>query len=217
MAVRDLDPPFIPPPPDGGLYTVDDFIRLVPDGQKADLIDGVIYMSSPDTNRSDDLTNFVHFLIDGFAAARKLGRVKGSRYAFALTRHRAPEPDVAFVSTARQAILEERAGSAGPDIAVEVVARDSRSRDYKEKFRLYREAGVAEYWIIDPRQRCALFHRLEAGEYLLMPLADERIFRSAALPGFWLDVTWLLADPLPNRWDCLQQILAGDPPSSQST
>jgi hypothetical protein len=43
-------------------------------------------------------------------------------------------------------------------------------------------------------------------------LERNRIFRSEALPGFWLDVTWLFAKPLPNDWDCLQQILAGDPP-----
>ena len=34
------------------LVTIDDFFALVPDGQKADLIDGVIYMASPDSKRT---------------------------------------------------------------------------------------------------------------------------------------------------------------------
>ena len=40
---------------DSDLVTVEEFFCLVPDGQKADLIDGVIYMASPDTRRSDRL------------------------------------------------------------------------------------------------------------------------------------------------------------------
>src|SRR5438874_5018923 len=102
------------------LYTVDDFFRMVPDGQKADLIDGAIYMSSPDTIRSDELTNFVHFLLQGFVSARNAGKVTGSRYAFILSEHRAPEPDIAFISGGRLSIVGRLGGTAGPDIAVEV-------------------------------------------------------------------------------------------------
>lgn len=50
---------------------------------------------------------------------------------------------------------------------------------------------------------------LSAGRYELVPLAYNRIFRSAILPGFWLEVEWLLADPLPNAYDTLQEILRG--------
>jgi hypothetical protein len=32
---------------------------------------------------------------------------------------------------------------------------------------------------------------------------------STALPGYWLDVAWLWADPLPNPRRCLERILAG--------
>src|SRR5207253_1048120 len=105
-------------------------------------IDGVIYMASPDTDWNDELTNFLHFLIRGYARTKKLGRVKGSRYAYVLTEHRAPEPDVAFISSARLSIIGRLGGTAGPDIAVEVVSQDSRSRDYNEKKRLYEAGGV---------------------------------------------------------------------------
>ncbi len=49
-----------------------------------------------------------------------------------------------------------------PDAAVEVVSRDSRSRDYGLKKHAYEKAGVSEYWIIDPMQNRAEFHRLKA-------------------------------------------------------
>lgn len=49
------------------------------------------------------------------------------------------------------------------------------------------------------------------GQFFLVPLENNRIFRSEALPGFWLDVEWLIAHPLPSSVDCLSRILAGEP------
>ena len=200
--------PSSPLSPDSDLVTVEEFYCLVPDGQKADLIDGVIYMASPDTRRSDRLGGFIKFLMQGYAAVQGLGEVYGSRFAFELSQFRAPEPDAAFVRTERLHLVSERRMVGGPDIAVEIVSRESRQRDYGEKKQLYAEAGVSEYWIIDPLQRRVEFHRLRAGRYEPVPLEQNRIFRSAVLEGFWLDVEWLLAEPLPNEYQKLQEMLA---------
>jgi Uma2 family endonuclease len=115
---------------------------------------------------------------------------------------------VALVRSERLHLVDERRMVGGPDIAVEIVSRDSRQRDYGEKKQLYAEAGVAEYWIVDPLQKRVEFHRLSTGGYELVPLEHNRIFRSAVLSGFWLDVEWLLADSLPNAYEKLQEILA---------
>lgn len=199
--------PTSPLPPDSDLVTVEEFCCLVPDGQKADLLDGVIYMASPDTRRSDRLGGFIKFLLQGYAETQGLGEVYGSRFAFEISQFRAPEPDVAFVRTERLHLVSERRMVGGPDIAVEIVSRDSRQRDYGEKKQLYAEAGVTEYWMIDPLQRRVEFHRLDAGRYALVPLEQNRIFHSAVLEGFWLDVEWLLTEPLPKAYEKLQEIL----------
>jgi Uma2 family endonuclease len=204
-----LRPPNLP----DDLVTFDEFCSLVPDGQKADLIDGVIYMASPDMRRSDKLTNFVHHLLQGFNDARGLGgEVFGSRFAFKITEIRAPEPDVAYVCPERLHLVSERHMNGGPDIAVEIVTRDSRDRDYGEKRRLYQEAGVREYWIIDPIQQCVEFLRLGDRGYDAVRLERSRTFHSRVLPEFWMDLQWLLAYPVPNSYQCLQQILAGHKP-----
>jgi Uma2 family endonuclease len=139
------------------LVTVDDFFALVPDGQKADLIDGVIYMASPDTKRNDLICGFVRALIQLFSESKGLGLVFGSRFAFKLSDLRAPEPDVAFVANSRLHLVEENSMIGGPDIAIEVVSRESRHRDYFEKKVLYETAGTFEYWIIDLLQNRAEF------------------------------------------------------------
>jgi Uma2 family endonuclease len=207
-----LEPPTFQPSDNGDdRYTVKDFYRLVPDGQKADLLDGVIYLASPDSRRSNKLTVFLTSLMDMYASAKRLGEVYASRYAFDLTETYSPEPDVAFVSNKRRSILAEQGGQGAPDIAVEIVSRESRDRDYGTKKQTYEQAGVKEYWIVDPLQRRVEFHRLYRGRYRLVSLEHNRIFRSKALKGFWLDVEWLLSRRLPNDYDCLQTILQGEP------
>jgi Uma2 family endonuclease len=198
-------------PPQPALITVEEFFALSPDGEKADLIDGVIYVASPDTPDNNELASLIQILMDGFASAHGLGKVYASRVAFVLTTFRAPEPDVAFLRKDRLRNVKKSRVMGGPDIAVEVISRDSRSRDSVDKKRLYEEAGVREYWLIDPMQQRADFYRLNEGRYALASLERNRIFRSEVLPGFWLDVEWLFADPLPNKFECLQQVLAGDP------
>jgi Uma2 family endonuclease len=195
-------------PTDTDKVTFREFCRLVPDGQKADLIDGVIHMASPDSLEQNDLTRFVSALMTMYNEAKKLrGRVFVTRYAFRLSRFRAPEPDVAYVRPERLHLASRRWMRGGPDAAVEVVSRESRERDYGEKKRLYERARVEEYWIIDPVQRRVEFHRLRGNRYELVPLEANRLFRSSVLPGFWLDVNWLLTDPLPNVYECLQELL----------
>jgi Uma2 family endonuclease len=194
------------------LIAFDDFCALVGDGQKADLIDGVIYMASPDTKRSNALCGFIYYLIEGYTTAKSLGGFTFiSRFACKITDVRAPEPDAGYVRPDRLQLVHENHMGGGPDIAVEVVSRDSRSRDYGEKRELYESAGVMEYWIVDPLQRRVEFLRLENGKYDLVPLESNRFFHSQVVPGLWLNVDWLLAKPVPRAFTCLEEILRGQP------
>jgi Uma2 family endonuclease len=189
------------------LMTVDTFNAIVGDGQKADLIDGVIYMASPDTVENDQIASCLHTVLRSYVEKRDLGRVFGSRFAFVLSKHRAPEPDVAFVRRERLHLVGRHGMEGGPDVAVEVVSRDSRDRDYGDKKRLYLDAGVEEYWLVDPLQRRAEFYRLSGDLYEMVPLEANRIFRSVAVRGFWLDVDWLFTEPPVKAVEKLQEIL----------
>ena len=196
------------------LYTVDEFFDLVPDGQKADLIDGVIYMASPDTPHNAELTFIIHHLVRGWTRLHGGGKVYQSRVAYVLGPRTSPEPDVAFISPERLAQVKKTRVHGPPDLAVEIVAEESQSRDYDRKKRLYEASGVREYWIIDPLQQRCEFYRLSGGRYAPIPLRDEHFFHSEVLPGFWLDTRWLLVDPLPDEFDCLDRVLAGPPDTS---
>ena len=191
------------------LVRYDTFRAIVGDGQKADLIDGVIFMASPDSKINNSLNGFLFKLISGYVEAKDIdGFVFFSRYACRISDIRAPEPDVGYVRPENAARVHETEMEGGPDIAIEIVSRDSVQRDYGEKRELYESAGVEEYWIVDPRQKRVEFLRLENGRYVLVPLDANRIFKTSVITGFWLDVNWLLVQPVPNAYRCLQEILA---------
>src|SRR5688500_5799496 len=108
------------------LLTVEEFFREIPQGVKADLIDGKVYFAPPDTIEEDQIAHLIRSLIK-FYARRRLpgGSTHGSRVGFVMGERNAPEPDVSYVSSQRQSIMTRTRGTAGPDIAVEVVSKDS--------------------------------------------------------------------------------------------
>lgn len=141
--------------PRAGTLTFGDFLELVREDQKADLLDGVIFMASPESIAHNDLVSWLTEILGPFVRQRKLGRLTVNKVAFRLAHHVAPEPDIGFVASHREGIIKP--GYGPPDLAVEIVSPESVERDYDRKRRYYETAGVREYWIIDPDERKALF------------------------------------------------------------
>ncbi len=79
------------------------------------------------------------------------------RYLFA--------PDLIIVLREREAILSDRMVMGAPDIVVEVLS-DDRNRDLVHKRQIYAEAGVLEYWPIDPRNDTVTQLELQNGAYV---------------------------------------------------
>ena len=118
------------------------------------------------------------------------------------------EPDMLFVSNERRDILQDWVRGA-PDLVVEVLSPSTRRRDETLKRDLYERRGVTEYWIVDLTQSRCVPLRLEDESYREIQLVDT-VVRSAVVPGFWFDTTWLFADELPPPDECLAKILAGN-------
>jgi Uma2 family endonuclease len=191
-----------------GTVTFEEFCRRIPDGQKADLIDGVIHMASPDNTDADRLCWFLGGLLYDCAEAQGLGRVLGSRVAFRLGERQAPEPDVAFVQASRLQRIHPGYVDGPPDLAIEIVSPDSVERDYVAKRELYRQAGVAEYWIVDEIEKRVSLLRLDSrGRYREVKERQGEL-HSQVVPGFWIRPAWLWQDPLPVRQEVYQEIMA---------
>jgi Uma2 family endonuclease len=132
-----------------GVFTYDDFCTLVRDGEKGDLIDGVIYLASPENTEANELEVWLLTFMSCFVRRRKLGKVFVSRVAYRLDKNNAPEPDSGFVSNANAHRIKRGQVEGPPDLAIEIVSPESVDCDYNKKRVQYEQFGVPEFWIID--------------------------------------------------------------------
>jgi Uma2 family endonuclease len=187
-----------------GVFTYDDFCARVREDQKTDLIDGVIYMASPENADANKLFVWLLTLISLYVEDKKLGAVFGSRVACRLDDKNAPEPDIVFVSTKHQGRIR-RGGVVGPpDLALEIVSPESFERDCHEKRRQYQRFKVPEYWIVDEEDRKVVLLRLDSKGTYREVAARKGVLHSRVLTGFRLDPRWLWQNPRPKVLDILR-------------
>jgi Uma2 family endonuclease len=189
--------------------TFEDFCFLVKEGQKADLIDGVIYMASPDNIQHYDINSWYHAILRAYLRSRKIeGCLFGYRIAFRLNEKNGPEPDVAYLLPEHCDRIRKTYIDGPPDHAVEIVSPSSVERDYEDKRNQYEQAGVAEYWIIDPLEERMTCYRLgKDSEYKDVRVREGKI-HSHVIPGFWVKPAWFWQSPLPDEDEVLREILS---------
>ena len=111
------------------------------------------------------------------------------------------EPDIFFIASQRLAQLSPKRFEGPPDLIIEIISPSSASEDRVRKFTQYEQAGVREYWLVDPRfrQQQVDFYILDQdGLYQAAPLGDDGRYHSVVLPNFWLNLDWLWSETLPN-------------------
>jgi Uma2 family endonuclease len=196
------------PAPPKGRMTYEEFLEWCDEDTWAEWVDGEVMMLTPASNRHQDLSDFLAFIMRAFVEAHNLGVVRSAPFQMK-TGPKLPgrEPDILFVAWEHIERLEERYLDGPADLVVEIVSPESMGRDRGDKFYEYEEGGVKEYWLIDPQRRRAEFYRLgEEGWYQLMPVDEEGIYRSEVISGFWLKTSWLWEEPLPRVLDVLREL-----------
>lgn len=190
-------------------FTYDDFCALIREDQKADLIDGVIYMASPENINANDLFCWLVSIMHNYVEVKGLGHIFGSRVACRLDDSNSPEPDILFVRNEHADRILRGGVEGSPDLAIEIVSPESVERDYKKKRQQYQKFGVPEYWIInEEKQTILLLRRNARGRYQEVQPKRGKL-HSEIMPGFYLDPNWLWQKPRPFALDIAQQLLAG--------
>jgi Uma2 family endonuclease len=163
--------------------------------------DGEIIEYMPASDRHQALILFLSTLLNLYIKALALGELRFAPLEVKLWPDGpSREPDILFVANERVAQLTDKRYLGGPDMVVEVISTSSARIDRVEKFIEYEQAGVREYWLIDPRprqQQAEFYQRGADGRFLSAPLNEDGFYRSAVLPGFWLNPDWLRAEKLP--------------------
>ena len=100
------------------------------------------------------------------------------------------QPDICVVCDASK--LDDRGCLGAPDIVVEVLSPGNKVKELRNKYDIYEESGVKEYWLVSPQDETFLIYTLIDEKYQasrLMTYGDT--VTSTVLPGFALDLTEL--------------------------
>jgi len=185
------------------LLPLEQFKRLVQDGMKADLINGVMIVATPASYTHERLFGFLMNLVSFYAEEKGLGVVLGSRSLVEAGPRSGYEPDLCFVAQDRLDIINETSITGPPDLVVEIISPSTRQFDAYAKKEGYARLGVPEYWLIDPDNRAVAFYRLTEPGYVEGPVEDG-IYHSLAVSGLWLRLDWLWDHP--KVADCLREL-----------
>jgi len=159
-------------------------LRATPrDGLKYELVDGHIRVS-PAGYRHGQVCWKLGGRLHAFLQEHPVGHGVDSSTGFRLPGGNVRVPDVAFMAKGRFANERGPVGFSDlvPDLAVEVLSPDDRSRDVLDKVGEYLEAGVPLVWVIDPERRTAAVYRSMTDVRRLG--ADEFLDGEDVLPGF---------------------------------
>jgi Uma2 family endonuclease len=171
---------------------------LASEGVRAEWVDGEVQMMSPANDEHTNLNIWLVRLIGEFAEGKNLGGIIKSDYMIRLADGKSRRvPDVFYVTESRRSLVTRNYLEGPPDLAVEIISNDSKSRDWREKYHEYESAGVREYWIVDPFSQAIEAYSLGDGNKYV-PIAEvEGKLPSTVLPGLYLRNEWLWANPLP--------------------
>lgn len=86
--------------------------------------------------------------------------------------------------------LDERGCVGAPDLIIEILSPGNSKKEMREKFEVYEEAGVREYWLVNPLDNVVLVYVLnEVGKYIgLAPVTEDQELRAAIFPELLIDL-----------------------------
>ena len=154
-------------------YTIDDIYAL-PDGTRAELIDGEMYMMAPPGMRHQRLVSLLHGTIFEYIS-RKKGDCEVFPAPFAVfvnaDDRNYVEPDISVICDKSK--LDDRGCNGAPDWVIEIVSPSSKQMDYFTKLFKYRTAGVKEYWIVDSEKNRVMVYQFKQDEVNVYDFTED--------------------------------------------
>ena len=88
--------------------------------------------------------------------------------------HTVVQPDLCVVCDRTK--IDSRGCIGAPDLVIEIISPGNSKKELKQKFKLYEEAGVREYWVIHPSEEYVIVNVLENNHYkTLSPIVDDEV------------------------------------------
>lgn len=147
-------------------YTEEDYYNL-PENVRAELIDGhLIYNQAAPSRIHQTILSELHTVINNYIKSKGGScRIYPAPFAVKLREDRKTivEPDLSIICDKDK--LTEHGCTGAPDWIIEIVSPGNPGNDYILKLNLYANAGVREYWIVDPYKERIFVYRLEENNF----------------------------------------------------
>ena len=147
--------------PDNTTYTAEDYWNL-PEGERAELINGQLYaLASPSRIHQQLITELLFIFHQYIKLNKRTCKSYVSPLAVNLNANGKTfvEPDISIICDPDK--LSDRGCVGAPDLVIEIVSPSRHRMDYIKKTSLYADAGVREYWIVDPATTQTTLYRFE--------------------------------------------------------
>ncbi|MDE6908744.1 MAG: Uma2 family endonuclease [Lachnospiraceae bacterium] len=175
--------------PQPKLYTTEDIYAL-PEGTRAELIDGQLYYMAPPNRRHQELAGELFGSIREYIRSNN-GSCRPYIAPFAVflnaDNRNYVEPDISVICDRDK--LTDNGCNGAPDWIIEIVSPGSRRTDYFTKLFKYRTAGVREYWIVDPEKNRITVYNFETEDTLEYSFKDS--VQAGIYPGFCINFAGL--------------------------
>ncbi|WP_372632559.1 Uma2 family endonuclease [Cohnella sp.] len=155
-----------------GPVTYDDYAAMPDDGNRYEIIDGVLEMMSP-----GPMT--IHQAVSGELKFLFMQSCRSEYVIFAapfdviLSRTTVLQPDILMIHRSRIEIVKPHGVEGAPDLVVEILSPSTRKRDKVVKAAAYAKHQVSEYWLVDPEARTLEQYRLDGEHYELAQTYEE--------------------------------------------
>lgn len=165
-------------------YTIEDIYAL-PDGVRAELIDGQIYYMAPPSTTHQRILHHLDRTIGNYIHSKGGPcEVFPAPFSVFLNEYdtKYVEPDISVICDPDK--LTDKGCTGAPDWVIEIVSPSSKRIDYLTKLFKYRTAGVREYWIVDPEKNRILVYNFESedtGDYTLSDSVKAGIYEDLSI------------------------------------
>lgn len=168
-------------------YTEADYYAL-PEDVRAELIDGQIYYQAAPSRIHQKILGKIHQRIANYIDSKSGScEVYPAPFAVKLWKDDKTivEPDISVICDHDK--LTERGCTGAPDWVIEIVSPGNSSHDYIRKLNLYADAGVREYWIVNPMQQSIFVYHLEKDNFQVKPYTFQDKIKVNIYDDLWID------------------------------
>ena len=169
-------------------YTTNDYYQL-PEEAPFQLINGKFVQTMGASILHQRVLMKLSYLLHGYVDAHKLGEILTAPTDVVLGHNNVFQPDILFVSVARQSQLQTNRIVGAPEFVVEILSKSTEENDRTTKMTEYGLYDVLEYWLVHPTDEFVeVYHNHNRQLHLVQTARKTDSIQSVAIEGFVLNL-----------------------------